>query len=67
MGIYEQPVQHFNVVTLGWLMYVLSDIEIKLWLEFFRKKLKKKRTQRQTYRSLSEEASGRKKSNGKTE
>ena len=26
MGVYEQPVQHFNVVTLGWLMYVPNDI-----------------------------------------
>ena len=42
MGIYEQPVQHFNVSTLGWLMYVPNDIDIKLWTEFFRNELKKK-------------------------
>ena len=42
MGIYEQPVQHFNVSTLGWLMYIPNDIDIKLWTEFFRKELKKK-------------------------
>ena len=42
MGLYEQTVQHYNVCTLGWLSYVPTDIEIKLWTEFFRKELKKK-------------------------
>ena len=42
IGIYEQPVQHFNVVTLGWLMYIPHDIEIKLWTELFKKELKRK-------------------------
>lgn len=31
IGVYEQPVQHYDVLTLGWI-----DIEIKLWTGFFR-------------------------------
>lgn len=61
MGIYEQPVQHFNVVTLVWLMFVPNEIEFKLWSEVFKKELKKKGHQSESYRLLTMKAFRRKK------
>ena len=42
IGIYLQPIQHFNVKMIGWILYLHETIDIQFWQEFFNAKLRMK-------------------------
>ena len=41
-GMYLQPIQHFNVKMIGWILYFHETIELQFWQEFFNTQLKMK-------------------------
>ena len=41
-GVYLQPIQHFNVTTIGWIMFLQKEVEIQFWQDFFNSQLRKK-------------------------
>ena len=44
-GVYIQPVQHHDVICIGWLLALHGDSEVPFWQEMLEDELVKKKTQ----------------------